>query len=108
MWSGTTIPDGWTLCDGSGDTPDLTDRFVVGSGSGYSVGDTGGTDSVQLSVEEIPSHSHSEQVRSGPSSDHGAGGGYEDLTTQQTGETGGDQPHENRPPFYALAFIMKT
>ena len=31
MWSGTTasIPVGWSLCDGSSGTPDLTDKFVV-------------------------------------------------------------------------------
>jgi microcystin-dependent protein len=33
MWSGTiaTIPSGWALCNGSGGTPDLRDRFIVGA-----------------------------------------------------------------------------
>lgn len=33
MWSGTiaTIPSGWRLCDGTNNTPDLRDRFVIGA-----------------------------------------------------------------------------
>lgn len=30
-FSGTTLPTGWLLCDGTKGTPDLTDRFVVAS-----------------------------------------------------------------------------
>ena len=49
MWSGTTAPAGWRLCeDGVGtvngiQVPDLTDRFVVGAGNTYNLGDTGGS-----------------------------------------------------------------
>ena len=44
MWSGSiaSIPTGYVICNGSNGTPDLRDRFVVGSGTTYSVGDTGG------------------------------------------------------------------
>src|SRR5262245_59770881 len=37
MWSGTivTIPAGWHLCDGTGGTPDLRDKFVMGSGGSF-------------------------------------------------------------------------
>jgi microcystin-dependent protein len=55
MWSGAIvdIPTGWQLCDGTGNSPDLRDRFVVGSGSTYAVGTTGGNvDST------LPSHTH--------------------------------------------------
>ena len=40
MWSGASnaIPSGYVLCDGGNGTPDLRDRFVVGAGSGSSVG----------------------------------------------------------------------
>ena len=31
MWSGTTVPAGWSLCDGSNGTPNLVDRFIIGS-----------------------------------------------------------------------------
>lgn len=63
MWSGSTatIPNGWHLCDGSNRTPDLRNRFIVGAGSGYSPGNTGGTDTVTLTTDQMPSHCHSVQ-----------------------------------------------
>lgn len=50
IWSGSTatIPTGWFLCDGNNGTPNLTDKFIVGAGSLYSIGDSGG--SVDASV----------------------------------------------------------
>lgn len=68
IWSGSSasIPSGWFLCDGANGTPNLRDRFVVGAGSTYSVGATGGATSVTptinsytLTTSDIPSHSHS-------------------------------------------------
>lgn len=35
-------------------------------------------------------------------------GAHTHTVTGSTGSTGGGQPHENRPPYYALAYIMKT
>ena len=68
MWSGSTVPTGWSLCDGSNSTPDLRNRFIVGSGDSYNTGATGGNDSTTLSVNNMPSHFHSQ-----PAHDHGAG-----------------------------------
>jgi microcystin-dependent protein len=128
MWSGTTPPSGWAFCDGTQNTPDLRGRFIVGyapyslaydqpgdfSAGGTAPGKTGGTESVTLTVAEMPSHNHTFSkggdrtldivpshyiIESNPdhSGTYDAGMNY----------TGGNQPHENRPPYYVLAFIMK-
>jgi len=111
MWSGSiaNIPSGWALCDGTNGTPDLRDRFIVGAGSSYAVGAKGGAAEVTLTVDQMPSHRHSVAAQSGSGSGV-TGLYYKDGTTSRTVWTsyvGDGKPHENRPPYYALAFIMK-
>lgn len=52
----------WAACDGNVHngilTPDLRDRFVVGSGLSYNVNDIGGEDTHTLTTAEIPAHNH--------------------------------------------------
>lgn len=69
MWSGSTssVPAGWALCDGENGTPDLTDRFIVGAGASYGVGDTGGSNDAVV-VE----HGHTGTASSGGSHTHTA------------------------------------
>lgn len=114
MWSGSTtdIPSGWALCNGSNGTPDLRGRFIVGAGSSYSVGATGGSASVTLTEEQMPSHSHEITIRpasssvslSVPQSKGSASAAGADV---ETTTAGGGKSHENRPPYYALCYIMK-
>lgn len=134
MWSGSvaTIPAGWNLCDGTSSTPDLRNRFVVGAGDTYSPDDTGGSDSVTLTTAQMPSHSHSGSTNTAGNHSHtvsagpGDGGTARAANTDGSGEsfstnsagnhshslsinsTGGGGSHENRPPYYALAYIMKA
>lgn len=56
IWSGSSasIPANWYLCDGANGTPNLRDRFVVGAGTSYAVGATGG----QNTITTVPAHDH--------------------------------------------------
>jgi len=61
MWSGTlgTIPAGWSLCDGTGETPDLRDKFIYGWSDGVDPGGTGGAATHIHTYSDLPAHSHS-------------------------------------------------
>ncbi len=130
LWYGTvgSIPSGWALCNGANGTPDLRDRFVVGAGSAYALSATGGANTVALTTNEMPSHGHSV---SDPGHTHGVftpggsgtalassaiaagyGGNHAIIQTGYTGVgingAGGNAAHENRPPYYALYYIMRV
>lgn len=111
MWSGSiaSIPAGWALCNGSNGTPDLRDRFIVGAGAGYAVGATGGEATHTLTVDEMPRHNHTISSLGGGGTGGGAGLNCVENPTYfgNTCPAGGGQPHENRPPYYALAYIMR-
>lgn len=123
MWSGasTAIPTGWALCNGANGTPDLRNRFIVGAGSTYAVGDKGGSDSVALTIEQMPSHEHTIRASNGYSTYDVAASGREgtgstgvlellssgSYSLAKAASVGSGKSHENRPPYYALCFIMK-
>lgn len=83
-------------------TPDISDRFVLALGAG-DVGDVGGEDEHTLSVSEMPPHDHTIPGSScfpyGEIPEVCVVGG---ILTQDTGETGGGDPHNNMPPFIRL------
>lgn len=128
MWSGSiaTIPAGWALCDGNNGTPDLRERFVVGAGNGYGVGSIGGAASHTLTVNEMPGHAHgvtdpghSHGITTDNDTDtpwpYGASGNNADGTVNTNAAVTGisvqssglGQAHNNLPPYFALAYIMK-
>lgn len=53
-YSGSEVPYGWLLCDGTNGTPDLRNRFIMGARAS-DVGKTGGEASSQLTIENLPS-----------------------------------------------------
>ena len=137
--------ENYLLCDGTNGTPNLLDKMIIGSGNKYTVGDTGGEETHTLTVEEIPSHTHTAwtdaQNPSGFfdvaswSAGIGVGGcvnGWGDTGSLYASDGGNNQPnrryyvnpnhahnvgiggtggslaHNNLPPYYALAFILKV
>lgn len=114
IWSGTEddIPNGWQLCDGTNGTPNLKDKFVLGAGEKYSVGDEGGEEEVTLALEQIPAHSHrfTSYTNQGKyvSTSSSASNILPVQTEAGTKETGGSKSHNNMPPYYALCYIMKV
>ena len=71
---------------------------------------TGGEHEHTLAIPEMPRHHHNYErhVRTCHFSGNTTCSVTDALETHTTEDTGGDQPHEHCPPFYALAFIMKT
>lgn len=140
IWSGSigSIPIGWLICDGTNSTPDLRNRFIIGAGSTYPVGATGGSaDSI------VVSHSHSMSITTGGQSqthvhpmtkyvgvnaatgtayvgdDSGTGPAgtvdtgvnsvdHTHLVSGSTNTAGVSGTNTNLPPYYALCYIMKT
>lgn len=62
MWSGSiaSIPDSWTLCDGTNGAPDLRDRFIVGATQdNVGIAKTSVTGSLtQTGDGQLTSHTH--------------------------------------------------
>ena len=133
------MPNGWALCNGENGTPDLRDRFVVGKGSKFTgkgegtkltdeVTVTGGVtvEETTLTLEQIPSHSHSYYYTDSINHGYYYGDSRSDMSDGSrsiaTGYSGGGKGHKHTatlttnphkhsidpiPPYYALAFIIK-
>ena len=139
LWSGNAdnIPEGWALCNGQTvnkqKTPDLRDRFVVGAGNSYGVGNTGGKGTFTLTSNQLPSHSHmyagDDDVAYAKAGNTGYSatnnivettGGFDATSSQnnpnfpsriyRTSAAGKNTPDsiDNRPPYYALCYIMRV
>lgn len=139
IWSGAqaAIPSGWVLCNGANGTPDLRDRFVVGAGSSYAVGATGGSKdaivvahthtATSTSTVYDPGHSHRLQRSTNgqwgsldyPSANQanqnqGSFGtdasvtGVSVSTATVVASSGASGTNANLPPYYALCYIMKV
>lgn len=137
MWSGSilSIPSGWVICDGTNSTPDLRNKFIIGAGSTYAVGATGGSkDAIVVSHTHSATvtdagHTHT-QTNTAPDVDTGSlstgpntsGSQYGGSTVTSSASTlssttgitvanstvGSSGTDANLPPYYALCFIMKV
>jgi hypothetical protein len=130
MWSGSiaSIPSGWVICDGTNSTPDLRNRFIVGAGSTYAVAETGGSaDAVVVShTHALTDSGHTHDITTvgvnaadgtgnGPGWAQNGGSANPATITSQSAVTGisvnsagVSGTNANLPPYYALAYIMKT
>ena len=155
MFGGNFAPAGWMTCQGQllpidqnetlfnligttyggdGQTtfalPDLQGRVPVHVGTNFVQGQQGGVESVTLTVQQIPSHTHFIQSNGGGGgntnvpgqtavlADEGPagtqqvftylppGGAQQAMSGNSIGPAGGSQPHDNMQPYLVVTFIL--
>lgn len=150
LFAGNFAPAGWMFCEGQllpiseydtlfnligttfgGDgqstfaLPDLRGRIPVHQGSSFTLGESGGVETVTLTVSQIPSHSHPLLASGNPASATAVGSGVlpaitpaatitaygTDIPTttmspQAVSSVGGSQPHTNFQPYLCVNYII--
>ena len=88
----------------------LKDRFLLGAGDTYSGGSTGGEATHTLTINEIPSHSHSGVVTPSVRGVNPNGGDWELnwYNNSSTNNAGGGQAHNNMPPYLVVYMFKRT
>lgn len=91
----------------------LTDRFLIGAGSSYSAGSTGGEATHTLTVNEMPAHNHNLRFNQ-TGSGSGSGVPWSAGTTivgydgSAVMPLGGGSAHNNMPPYLAVYMWKRT
>ena len=149
MFAGNFAPAGWMFCEGQllpiseyetlfvligttygGDgqntfaLPDLRGRVPLHFGNGFTLAETGGVETVTLTVSQIPAHSHAalgtnnvgaftspatKVLGAGTTvatSPYGTDAPLQAMAPQTIGSTGGSQPHNNFQPYLCVDFII--
>lgn len=149
MFAGSFAPAGWAFCDGQlipisendvlftligttygGDgqntfaLPDLRSRVPVHQGNGFVIGQSGGVESVTLTANQIPTHTHAATAVNAAGNTATASGVWaasadtsinpygaaasidSSMAPQAISSTGGSQPHDNMLPFLVISFIL--
>lgn len=147
MFAGNFAPVGWNFCDGSilqisendtlfqligttygGDgqstfgVPDLRGRVPIHKGGSFTLGETGGVETVTLTVPQMPTHSHPMLASSNTANQttpqttvlatptvsdlYRVGMANSPMATQAVTSAGGNQPHENFQPYLCVNFII--
>jgi microcystin-dependent protein len=151
MFAGNFAPAGWAFCSGQvmpisendvlftligttygGDgqetfaLPNLQSRLPIHMGTGssgttYQIGESGGVESVTLSTQQIPSHTHPFIVSGDSGSQSNPGGAVPGtgITVYRASQpanvpmnaaavtnAGGSQPHDNMQPFLCINYII--
>jgi len=99
-------PKGWALCDGKPGTPNLVDRFLLGTSTFERLGTTGGS----------PGHNHSFSGRTAkdgfyeyrrPQGFNSFPGVGTDITEHRHDFSGMTAPTDHLPPFHTVVYIVK-
>jgi microcystin-dependent protein len=146
MFAGNFAPAGWMFCEGQllpisenetlfqligttygGDgqstfaLPDLRGRIPLHFGNGFTLAETGGAETITLTVPQIPAHSHpllatsagantsnpTGSVLAKPSKNlYRSGSANNPMNPQSVGSTGGSQPHNNFQSYLCIDFII--
>ena len=147
MFGGNFAPAGWNFCDGSllpisenetlftligttygGDgqstfaLPDLRGRLPVHMGGGFTLAETGGAETVTLSVQQMPSHPHPLLASADSGSTLNPGNNVvaatltatpyfnatpaNPLSSQSISSVGNNEPHQNIQPYLCVDFII--
>jgi microcystin-dependent protein len=150
MFAGNFAPAGWMFCEGQllpiseyetlfnligttygGDgqstfaLPDLRGRIPLHFGNGFTLAETGGAETITLTVSQIPAHSHPLLATGNPASGavpspnvlpasssastispYGTDAPKGTLHPSSIGSVGGSQPHNNFQPYLCVDFII--
>ena len=147
MFAGNFAPSGWMFCEGQllaiaefetlfnligttyggdGQTtfalPDLRGRLPVHTGQGHVLAETGGTETVTRTVQQLPVHTHPLMAAPGTAVDPNPLGKVPaqtratdlyvadppgvSLAASTVTSRGGSQPHDNVMPFLCVSFII--
>ena len=147
MFAGNFAPAGWMFCDGQllpisenetlfnligttygGDgqstfaLPDMRGRLPVHNGAGFTLAQTGGVESVTLTVAQMPGHTHplmgslDAGIQPSPAGflpaasnlvkNYTALAPTDSFSPQAMLSTGGNQPHDNFQPYLCVSFII--
>jgi microcystin-dependent protein len=150
MFAGNFAPAGWMFCEGQllpiseyatlfnligttygGDgqstfaLPDLRGRIPLHFGNGFTLAETGGVETITLTVPQIPTHTHALLATRNPAAGnspsanvlpaittasnitaYGTDAPSTALNASTVSSTGGSQPHDNFQPYLCVDFII--
>jgi microcystin-dependent protein len=147
IFAGNFAPAGWMFCEGQllpisenetlfnligttygGDgqstfaLPDLRGRLPLHQGNGFVLAQQGGVETVTLTTQQIPAHSHAMLASTGPGTQNAPANNVTaaspsvtlyaadvtdgNLAPTAVGATGGSQPHNNFQPYLCVDFII--
>ncbi|HEX8386151.1 MAG TPA: tail fiber protein [Rubricoccaceae bacterium] len=146
MFAGSFAPNGWAFCDGqpipisendalftligttyggdgevSFNLPDFRGRIPVHPGNGVAQAEVGGVESVTLTIQQIPVHTHPLVASTSAATEESPEGNltgqptssiydertpFSAMSAQAVTPTGGSQPHDNMQPYGCIHFII--